>query len=247
MTTAPLRAADRDPEPEDGPPPHQVVARLDTPSLLGVVRLTAIVAGCAGALYLLYLTRGVVKILAIAGFTAMALGPLVDAAQRLRLPRAWAIVLVYAACIVAIAGVGALLVPSIGSQVARLSRDAQHGVAGLRENATFRRYDDRYHITPKAEAQLHELPSHLGEAAGPLRDVTVGALGFASSLLAVLSVAFLLMLNGGRYLRWTLSARPGRRAARGRRLGPQIYAAVSGYVIGNIKISLIAGFGAWVA
>jgi predicted PurR-regulated permease PerM len=247
MTGASLRAAGPEPEAERGPPPLQVAARLDTPSLLGVVRLMAIVAGCVGAVYLLYLTRGVVKILAIAGFTAMALGPVVDAVQRLRLPRAWAIVLVYAVCLVAIAGVGALLVPSIGSQVGRLSHDAQHGVAGLRENATFRRYDDRYHITPKVEAQLHELPSHVGDAAGPLRDVTVGAVGFASSLLAVLSVAFLLILNGGRYVRSTLSALPAGHAERWRRLAPQIYAAVSGYVIGNLKISLIAGFGAWLA
>jgi predicted PurR-regulated permease PerM len=247
MTSAPLRAADRGHEPEGGSPPPQVVARIGTPSLLGVVRLMAIVAGCVGAVYLLYLTRGVVKILAIAGFTAMALGPVVDAVQRLRIRRAWAIVLVYAACIVAIAGVGALLVPGIGSQVGRLSRDAQHGVAGLRDNATFRRYDDRYHITPKVEAQIHQLPSHLGEAAGPLRDVTVGAIGFASSLIAVLSVAFLLILNGGQYLRSALSALPASHAERWRRLAPQIYAAVSGYVIGNIKISLIAGFGAWIA
>jgi predicted PurR-regulated permease PerM len=247
MTSASPSAADHAPAPEGGAPQLQVVTRLDTPSLLGVVRLMAIVSGCVGAVYLLYLTRGVVKILAIAGFTAMSLGPVVDAVQRLRLPRAWAIVAVYASCFLAIAGVGALLVPSISSQGGRFSREAQHGVTGLRDNATFRRYDDRYHITPKAEAQLRELPSHLGDAAGPLRDVTVGAIGFASSLIAVLSVAFLLILNGEGYVRGTLSALPPSHATRWRRVAPRIYAAVSGYVIGNLKISLIAGFGAWVA
>ena len=33
-----------------------------------------------------------------------------------------------------------------------------------------RRYDARYHITEKVQAQLKALPSRLGDAAGPLRD-----------------------------------------------------------------------------
>jgi predicted PurR-regulated permease PerM len=91
-----------------------VVAKIGTPSLRGVVRLVAIVATCAGALYLLYLTRNVVEIVAIAVFTAMALAPVVDAVQRLHVPRAGAIVLVYLACVLAVAGVGALVVPRRG-------------------------------------------------------------------------------------------------------------------------------------
>src|SRR3954471_5510185 len=96
-------AIDTDPEPAPETPPR-VVAQLGAPSLRGVARLVAIVAACAGALYLLYLTRGVLRILAIALFTAMALGPIVDAVQRTRLPRAWAILVVYGTCLLAIVG-----------------------------------------------------------------------------------------------------------------------------------------------
>jgi hypothetical protein len=39
----------------DRAPPIRVVAQLGAPSLKGIVRLVAIVATCAGALYLLYL------------------------------------------------------------------------------------------------------------------------------------------------------------------------------------------------
>src|SRR3954452_22862905 len=106
----PTMETDTDTEPE-----RRVVAQLGTPSLRGVVRLVGIVAACAGALYLLYLTRGVVKILAIAVFAAMALAPVVDAVQRLHVPRAASIVLVYLACVLAVAGAGALIVPSVGS------------------------------------------------------------------------------------------------------------------------------------
>jgi hypothetical protein len=68
--------------------PQRIIAQLGAPSLQGVARLVAIVAACAGAIYLLYLTRGVLKILAISVFTATALGPVVDAVQRRRVPRA---------------------------------------------------------------------------------------------------------------------------------------------------------------
>jgi predicted PurR-regulated permease PerM len=120
-------------------------------------------------------------------------------------------------------------------------------VGDLRANPTLRRYDDRYHVIGPIERQLRRLPGRVAQAAGPLRDVTVGAAGFVSNLVAVLSIAFLLMLHGERYTRAALSLLAPDRAARWRRLTPQIYRAVSGYVIGNLEISAIAGGCAWVA
>jgi predicted PurR-regulated permease PerM len=238
---------DLDPHPRAEPaPPIRVVAQLGAPTLKGVVRLVVIVAACAGALYLLYLTRGVLKILLIAVFTAIAFAPVVDLVQRTGMRRAAAIGTVYAACVLAVFGVGALVVPSIGSQVKRLSHDAQHAVADLRSNAAVRRFDNRYHVTTKVEAQLRHLPAHITDAAGPLRDATVGAVGFASNLIAVLSIAFLLMLHGDRYTSAALEILPPQSADRWRRVVPQIYRAVSGYVLGNLAISAIAGVSAWI-
>jgi predicted PurR-regulated permease PerM len=232
---------------EETSPPLQIVARLRPPSPRGVTRLVAILAANAVALYLLYLTRGVLKLLVIAVFAATALGPLVDAVQRTRLPRAWAIIVVYLACALAIAGVGVLIVPSVGTQIGRLVHDAEHAVRDLRGNATFRRYDDHYHLTAKAQTQLRDLPSRVGRAVGPLRDVTVGALGFAADLIAVLSMAFLLMLRGDRYTERAIAVLSSEQAERWRRLRPQVHRAVSGYVLGNLTISVIAGAGSWLA
>jgi predicted PurR-regulated permease PerM len=237
---------DTDTDPASETPPR-VVAQLGTPSLQGVARLVAIVAACAGALYLLYLTRGVVKILAISLFTATALGPVVDAVQRRHVPRAWAILLVYLTCALAVIGAGAVMVPRVGPQVRELSHEAQRAVGDLRHNATVRRYDNRYHISEKLQAQLRSLPTRLGQAAGPLRDFTVGVFGFASSLVAVLSIAFLLILHGDRYTGAVISLLPPARGDRWRRVAPQIYRAVSAYVIGNLEISVIAGACAWLA
>jgi predicted PurR-regulated permease PerM len=217
------------------------------PSAGAIARLVAIVALCVGALYLLYIARGVIELIVLAVFTATALGPLVSAVERTRLPRAWAILVVYVTGALAIAGTAALVAPSVGAQVAQLSHDAQRKIGDLRGRPVVRRYDDRYHLTEKVQAQLRGLPAHLDEAAGPLRDVTVGAVGLVSDAIAVLSIAFLLILHGRRYVDGLLSLLPAERAARWQRLTPQIYSAVSGYVIGNAAISVIAGTGAWLA
>lgn len=115
-----------DPEASVDTPPR-VVAHLGAPSLRGVARLVAIVAACAGALYVLYLTRGVVRILVIALFTATALGPVVDAVQRARVPRAAAILIVYLACLVAVIWLayvfGALLAIPAAAAIQLIVRD----------------------------------------------------------------------------------------------------------------------------
>lgn len=77
-----------------------------------------------------------------------------------------------------------------------------------------RRYDIRYHISGKIQAQLRSLPSHLGQAAGPVRDFMVGVFGFASNLIAVLSIAFLLIFHGDRYASAVVSLLPPARADR---------------------------------
>jgi predicted PurR-regulated permease PerM len=240
-------ALDEDLAPAPAAAPPRVIAQLGTPSWRGVVRLVALVAACVAALDLLYQARGVVKLLVIAVFTATALGPVVDSVQRRRVPRMWAILLVYLVGTLSVVAIGALVAPSVTSQVSQLSRDAGHAVADLRANESFRKYDDRYHVTAKVQAQLRKLPGELDRAAGPLRDATVGAIGFVSSAVAVLSIAFLLMLHGDRYVAGAVSVLPPRAADRFRRVGPQVYRAVSSYVVGNFAISLIAGASAWVA
>lgn len=62
-----------------------------------------------------------------------------------------------------------------------LSRNAPHYAAELRRNATFRHYDDRYHITAKLVRDAHRLTELLARLAGPLKDVTVGAFSLSRS------------------------------------------------------------------
>jgi predicted PurR-regulated permease PerM len=225
------------------PPP---TIRLAPPSLRAIVRLVMIVVGCGIALYLLWRVRGVVRLVGISLFFALALMPVVDALDnKLRLPRALLILLVYLLLIVAVAVIGYVVVPSLVKQVGQFSHDAPRYAAQLRHNGTFRHYDDRYHITTTLVRDARRLPQLLGHLAGPLKDVTVQAASFIGQLLTVLAISFLLVLHGRRYVNMGLSL-TGDRSERYRRTIIDVNRAVAQYVLGNITISVLATIATWI-
>src|SRR4051795_3476231 len=226
--------------PEPGP-----TVRLAAPSPGSVVRLVAIVAACAIGLYLVWRTRGVLRLAAIALFVALTLNPMVDALdRRVRLPRAAVILLLYAALAGGVVVTGAVVVPSTVRQVQQLSGNAPTYLHDLRRNATFRRYDDRYQITAKLQRDARALPGRLQQAAGPLQRVTVQAFSAVSQLLTVLALAFLLMLHGREYMGMALRL-TGAREARYRALVVDINSAVAKYMLGNVAISGLATAATW--
>src|SRR3954469_1193533 len=226
-------------------PDRSATVRLAAPSLRAVVRLVAVVAACAVALYLVWRTRGVLRLTAIALFVALTLNPIVDAFdRRVRLPRAGVILLLYAVLAGGVVVTGAVVVPSTVRQVQQLSRNAPTYLHGLRRDATFRRYDDRYQITAKLRRNAHALPARLQQAAGPLQRVTVQAFSAVSQLLTVLALAFLLMLHGREYMGMALGL-TGEREARYRALVIDINRAVAKYMLGNVAISGLATVATW--
>jgi predicted PurR-regulated permease PerM len=225
-----------------GPP----TVRLATPSFRGVLRIVLIVLGCALALYLLWRVRTVVKLAGISLFLALALIPVVDSLDhRVRVPRAMIILTVFVALIGAVVVVGALVVPSMVKEVGQLSHNAPQYAHDLRANSTFRRYDNRYHISATLVRDARGLPQSLRHLVGPLKDVTVSAFGFIGQLLTVLALAFLLILHGRQYVGLGLSL-TGAREERYRRLIIEIDQAVAQYVLGNVAISVLATLATWI-
>ncbi len=217
-----------------------------TPSLRGVVRTVMIVTACAIGLYLAWRVRGVIRLTAISLFFALTLMPVVDGVtSRTRASRAVVILGIYLVLIASIALVGYVVVPSLVKEVGELAHDAPRYAADLRHNATFRHYDDRYHITAKLVQDARRLPQLLGHLAGPLQDVTVRAASFIGQLTAVLTIAFLLVLHGREYVQMGLSL-TGERQQRYRRLIIDINKSVADYMLGNVAISVLATLATWI-
>jgi predicted PurR-regulated permease PerM len=205
-----------------------------------------ILTACALVLYVFWRVRVVIRLVAISLFVALALIPLVDAvAAKIRVPRALIILIVYVVLIVTVAVIGYVVVPSLVKEVGQLSHDAPRYAADLRRNATFRHYDNRYHITTKLVDDARRLPQLLGHLVGPLKDVTVQAASFIGQLVTVLALGFLLLLHGREYVGLGLSL-TGDRQKRYRQVVTDINKAVADYVLGNIVISGLATIATWI-
>ncbi len=211
------------------------------PSNRAIVRIVLVIGATLALLYVLYLVRSTLVLLFIAIFLAVALGPPVDAFARRGVPRALSIFLVYLLIAGGVFGVGLLVVPPIVTQVEGLSADIPGYLHDLRSNDQFRRYDNKYGITPKLEEQARRLPAHLGDAAGALRSITVGAFGAIVQLVTVLTMTFFLLLDGRRIGGFLLGLAGPEREERYRAVALDIYRSTAGYVAGNLLISLIAG------
>jgi len=211
------------------------------PSARATARVFLTVASLAALLYLLYLVRSVVGLVLIATFLAIALGPPVDFLSRRRVPRGLSILLIYGLIGLTVFGVGLVVVPPIVGQVNSFAGHLPQYLQDATKNETIAKYDRRYRITQKLKSQATKLPARLGRAVGALRDVTVGVFGAVVQLLTVLTLAFFLLLDGKRISDLAVGlARPSTEA-RLRTVASEIYRAVSGYVAGNLIISVVAG------
>jgi predicted PurR-regulated permease PerM len=210
-------------------------------SARAVAKVVLVAAAVAGGLYFAYLIREVIGLFLIAAFFAIAIAPAVNWLNHRRVPRWGAILLVYLAIAASIFGIGLLIVPPLVSGVQDLSDNLPGYVDDLRHNKSFRDYDNRYHITEKLTQQAQQLPSKLGDAAGTLRDVTVGVFTRFVQLFAILVITFFLVKDGHRLLEFLYKQVPPDRARRLQSIAGDISDAISGYVFGNFVISILAG------
>ncbi|MFL5842586.1 MAG: AI-2E family transporter [Thermoleophilaceae bacterium] len=211
-----------------------------------VVRILLVTIAVLATLYFLYLIRTVLGLLFIALFVAIALAPAVEFFARRGVPRSLAILLTYIALLASIFGIGLAVVPPIVNGVNDFVGNVPGYVDDLRHSKSFRKYDDKYNITPKLKEQAEKLPTHISDAVSGLRTVTVGVFGALVQLITILVMAFFILLDGRRFFGFLVRELGPQRAERIERIGEDVYAAVVGYVAGNILISVIAGVGAYV-
>jgi predicted PurR-regulated permease PerM len=206
-----------------------------------VVRVLLIAIAVFAALYFLWLIRSVLGMVFIAIFLAIAFAPSVEFFVRRKVRRSMAILLTYLCVLVAVFGIGLLVVPPIVNGVNDFVDRVPTYVDDLRNSHTFRRYDNKYKITPKLEEQAKTLPSHISDAVSGLQSVTVGVFGVVVQLVTILVMAFFLLLDGQRILAFAFKELGPERGPRVQRVAGDVYRAVAGYVAGNLLISVIAG------
>jgi len=223
----------------DGVPERVVLVRPRTVAISALVLLAL-----ALALWIVWLARQALTWVLVAMFLALALDPAVSALQRRGLRRRGAATaVVFLAALLALAGLLALLVPPLIRQVEGLVA----AVPGYVDQLTSGRgplgsIERHYHVVERArEAASGDAATRLLGGAGTVLSITRGIVSFAAGTVAVGFLTLFMLLEGPAWVKRGLDALPESRRARCRRVGGRIRETVSGYVTGNLLISVIAG------
>jgi predicted PurR-regulated permease PerM len=218
-----------------------------TPRTMAVVILTAVAV--LGGVYLLWRVREVIVWCALAVFVAVALDPAVNWIQRARIGRMTAIFLAYVGLLLGMTGTIALLVPMLVTQTKSLahfavavSQDPQGWLGHVRDFVT--RFSLGW-LYDAVVGQLRDVPAQLGQWTESFllssRGFLINAAELVTASLAILVISFFLLRDGENFINLAIQRFPETQRARLRRILKQTATAVSGYVTGNLLISLICG------
>jgi predicted PurR-regulated permease PerM len=226
-----------------GAPTSQVVRTVAAALLTVVVVLVA--------LFLLWQVRTFVGWLVISLFLAAVLNPAVNWLQRRHrlIKRPLAIALTYLGVLVALLFVVGIFLPLLVDQIngfikfVKTAAQAPEGptqyIRGLAKQNGFGGLLQRF------DAQLADLRKQLGDLVGNLfsasGQIAVSAAGFLAALATVLTLTFFLILGSERYVNAGVGLFAERHQPVVRRILEQAAGAVSGYISGNLAISVICG------
>src|SRR5215203_3888882 len=216
---------------------------------VAVALLTAAVV--LGAFFLLWQVKTFVGWFVIALFLAAVLNPAVNWLQRRHrlMKRPIAIALTYLALLVALLLVVGIFVPVLTDQIhsfikfVTTAANAPEGptqyVKGLAKDnglgGLFQRFSDQLDELRK---QLGGLLQNLLSSSG---QIAISVAGMIAALATVLTLTFFLLLGSERYVNAGVGLFPERHQPLVRRLLSQSAGAISGYITGNLAISVICG------
>jgi predicted PurR-regulated permease PerM len=221
----------------------QVVRTVAVALLTTVVVLVAI--------FLLWQVRTFIGWFVIALFLAAVLNPAVNWLQRRHrlMKRPLAIALTYLGVLVALLLVVGIFVPVLTDQIngfikfVTTAANAPEGpteyIKGLAKDnglgGLFQRFSDQLHELRK---QLGGLLQNLLSSSG---QIAISLAGLLAALATVLTLTFFLLLGSERYVNAGVGLFPERHQPLVRRLLSQSAGAISGYITGNLAISVICG------
>ncbi len=214
-----------------------------------VMSVLGIALGVGVVLWVLWTARGVVGWIVISIFLAIALDPAVQIFTRRGLTRTYASIVVFVIALVAIVGVGYLLIPPLVEQVT----DFVDAVPGLVDDLTKGRgplgfLEREYKIVERVREAIQNAGAQgVFGLANPAFSV---AQSIVTAIVGIVTISFLtlfLLIDGRRLSEVLLGLLPERTRFRWERAGQGVYRTVGGYVTGNLLLSVIAGFLSWIA
>ena len=199
----------------------------------------------AAGLLILYEIRRILLWLFIALFVAAVIGPAVSFLVRRGWRRGLAIGAVVVILTLLAGGAGYVLVRPLVTQSIEFAEDLPENLDRLQKAPIVRQTLDRFNVEDRLEQVSADLPDRLLGFSGPLFSIfkTIGEAIIALVSIAVMTV--FLLLYGPQFAETALRLIPdGRLRQRVDSLGVKSLGAVSGWVLGNVLTSVVAGVAA---
>jgi predicted PurR-regulated permease PerM len=191
---------------------------------------------------LVYRLREVILLVAVAGFIALLLNPLVVALERLVRRRGIAVAAVTALALLAFAGLAVAFGYPLVRGMTHLASDlpayvsrAENGKGWVGQLVT------KYHVQAWVKANAPKLASYGKDLATPVISVGKGALTLIVSLLTIFVLVVLLLIEGPKLRTGLLGLMAPQRAQRYTTVAAQVNRSVTGYMLGNFATSIICG------
>jgi len=217
------------------------VVRFRATTILAVLGITIAVAIL---LQVVWIARQVLVWILIALFLTLALNPAVDWFQRHGVARrGMATGLTFILALGAIAGLGALFIPTLVSEV----NGFVQALPGYVEQVSNRQgrlgfLESKYQVTERVrDAVKSGGASSLLGFTGTALAITKGILTAIIATVTIVFMTLFMLLEGPAWMERFYRLLPTRSQERWRGIGHQIYRTVGGYVTGNLFISIIAG------
>jgi predicted PurR-regulated permease PerM len=207
-------------------------------TVLGTIIAVAVV------LEVIWISRHVITWILISLFLALAMNPAVEFFQRHGIHRRGpASAVTFLLVLAALAGIGALFVPTLVNQVSDLIgkvpdyvHDISHG------KGRFGFLETKYHLPERIRDAINKggAAKVLG-LSGAALSVTKSVISIVVGTITIAFLTFFMLLEGPNWMERFYGLLPAESRPRWENVCKQIYRTVGGYVTGNLLISLIAG------
>jgi predicted PurR-regulated permease PerM len=209
-----------------------------------VVSAALVLLALGTALWVVYVSRQVLTWVFVSIFLALALNPAVEWLQHRRGigRRGTAAAVIYIVALGALVGLGFLFIPPLVDQVNGLAE----AVPGYVKDLTAGRgplgfLERKYQVVERVREVTKGGGAGLAGGASTALAITKGVVTVIVGIVTVVFMTFFMILEGPRWMERFYSLAPESSEARWRGIGSRIAQTVSGYITGNLLISLVAG------
>ena len=234
-------------EPEPSPPVAPTSDRTAVP--WRTIWATIVAVGLTYVGYSLFLaSTRIITWLVVAFFFTIVLTPPVDFLQhKAHVRRGLATGIVFIIGVVLLSVMLYSFIRPIVDQASNFSRDLPGYVQEARDGkGPVGDIVRRYNLEQKVTENQQKIQDTLTNLGAPALDFARSVFNTLLAILTIMVLTFLMLIRGPRMSHTVLAAVPSQYRERVRKVAVDAARAVSGYVFGNLLISLIAGLATWI-